>query len=218
MTYRHHSLVIQRTARYVTNGQPDANVREVWFLCHGYGQLAEEFLRYTETLNDGTRYLVAPEGLSRFYREGTRGRIGASWMTKEDRESEISDYVKYLDAVYAEVFQHIDRDKVKVSVLGFSQGVHTAARWITAGELVHADSLVVWGSPIPKELHGREGFRRLRAVDLFVAYGNQDDYIPLQLVEEQRRQLAAHGITATEFQFNGGHRLDKATLRKIADR
>ena len=53
-----HRLAVARSARYVTLG-PMAGVREVWFVCHGYGQLATRFLRSFGPLDDGTRLLVA---------------------------------------------------------------------------------------------------------------------------------------------------------------
>src|SRR5881396_3950063 len=100
-----HHLSVSRTARYFTLGERSAAVEEVWFACHGYGQLGARFLEKLRVLDDGTRYLVAPEGLSRFYlsESPTERRVGASWMTREDRLAEIEDYVRYLDAVYAVV-------------------------------------------------------------------------------------------------------------------
>ncbi|NIP78275.1 MAG: phospholipase, partial [Gemmatimonadetes bacterium] len=87
--------------------------REVWFVLHGYGQLAERFVRRFDALpgvRDGMRAVVAPEALSRFYVEeevtgphGPESRVGATWMTRADREHEIRDYVEYLDRVAAAV-------------------------------------------------------------------------------------------------------------------
>src|SRR5213595_2848351 len=87
-------------------------------------QLAARFLEKLRVLDDGHRYLVAPEGLSRFYlsESPTERRVGASWMTREDRLAEIEDYVRYLDAVYADVFGFLDRALVTAHALGFSQG------------------------------------------------------------------------------------------------
>src|SRR5439155_683249 len=123
-----HHLSVSRTARYFTLGERSAAEAEVGFACHGYGQLAARFLEKLRVLDDGTRYLVAPEGLSRFYlsESPTERRVGASWMTREDRLAEIADYVQYLDAVYQEVFGLLDRSQVTVHALGFSQGVATA--------------------------------------------------------------------------------------------
>src|SRR6059036_4311653 len=123
-----HHLSVSRTARYFTLGERSAAVAEVWFACHGYGQLAARFLEKLRVLDDGTRYLVAPEGLSRFYlsESPTERRVGASWMTREDRLAEIADYVQYLDAVYATVRTGRERSRARVTVLGFSQGTATA--------------------------------------------------------------------------------------------
>src|SRR2546427_10238453 len=128
-----HHLSVARTARYFTLGEISPGVREVWFVCHGYGQLAGRFLRHFEPLADGTRLLVAPEALSRFYLEGTTGparerKGGATWMTSEDRLSEIDDYVRYLDALHAEGFARVERGAVTRPLLGFSQAPATACR------------------------------------------------------------------------------------------
>ena len=48
-----HHLSVARTARYYTLGEPGAT--EVWFVCHGYGQLAGRFLRRFEPIADGFR-------------------------------------------------------------------------------------------------------------------------------------------------------------------
>src|SRR5205809_2907590 len=106
-----HHLSVAKTARYFTLGERSGGVAQVWFVCHGYGQLAGRFLEKLRVLDDGTgRLLVAPEGLSRFYlsESPAERRVGACWMTREDRLAEIDDYVQYLDAVYAAVFTHLD--------------------------------------------------------------------------------------------------------------
>src|SRR5437867_9781706 len=64
---KEHHIGVSRTARYFTLGDSSREVGEVWFVCHGYGQLAARFLEKLRVLDDGRRYLVAPEGLSRFY-------------------------------------------------------------------------------------------------------------------------------------------------------
>src|SRR6476469_3720019 len=105
-----HSTVVPRTARYYTLGPTHGFPRELWFVCHGYGQLASRFLRQFAPLDDGTRLIVAPEALSRYYldpvaerRHQREPRVGASWMTREDRFAEIVDYVSYLDQLAGEV-------------------------------------------------------------------------------------------------------------------
>src|SRR5439155_1591110 len=39
-----HHIGVSRSARYFTLGEKPQGVAEVWFACHGYGQLAARFL------------------------------------------------------------------------------------------------------------------------------------------------------------------------------
>src|SRR5881296_4496989 len=133
-----HHITTSRTARYYTLGQLGPSTREIWFVCHGYGQLAGRFVRHFEPLAGKTRFMVAPEALSRFYLEDTavpasQRKVGATWMTREDRLREIDDYVRYLDALHAEVFARVERGAVTLHLLGFSQGTATACRWAARG-------------------------------------------------------------------------------------
>src|SRR5437660_2587937 len=148
-----HHIGVSRTARYFTLGEKPQGVAEVWFACHGYGQLAARFLEKLRVLDDGRRYLVAPEGLSRFYlsESPAERRVGASWMTREDRLAEIDDYVPYLDAVSADVFRSLDRARVTVHALGYSQGAATASRWVAMGK-AKIDRLTLWGGEFPPDL------------------------------------------------------------------
>ena len=110
---RERHIRVARTARYYTLGSAGTHLREVWLVCHGYRQLARRFLSRFADLDDGTRLIVAPEGLSRFYLHdpasghGKEVPIGATWMTREDRENEITDYVGFLDGVLDEVLYEV---------------------------------------------------------------------------------------------------------------
>ena len=120
-----HHLTVPRTARYFLLGEPDS-ADEIWFLLHGYGQLAASFVRWFEPAARPGRLLVAPEGLSRAYFEeqGAR-RVGASWMTREDREAEMADYVQYLDLLADQLVGELPPTP-PILVHGFSQGTATA--------------------------------------------------------------------------------------------
>ncbi len=83
--------------------------------------------------------VVAPEAMNRFYlvtptSAPARDRpVGATWMTREDRDSEIADYVEYLDALFDEVASDAANGGARVNVIGFSQGAATATRWVAHG-------------------------------------------------------------------------------------
>ena len=125
-----NTLLVPKTARYYTLGAAPYITKTVWFVLHGYGQAAEYFIRHFSDLDLGMNVVIAPEGLSRFYVNGLTGRVGASWMTKEDREDEIKDQCEYLNAVAMDAGIDLQNPKQKIVLLGFSQGTATTVRWL----------------------------------------------------------------------------------------
>ena len=98
---KEHLITTDYTARYYTLGEINEDPQqEVWVVLHGYGQLAQYFVRKFEPLLQDDVCVVAPEGLSLFYLRGTEGRVGATWMTSEFREHAISNYLVYLQKLY----------------------------------------------------------------------------------------------------------------------
>jgi predicted esterase len=213
-----HRLAVRRSARFYTLGEPGPSTREVWFACHGYGQLAGRFLEKLRVLDDGRRYLVAPEGLSRFYlsESPTERRVGASWMTREDRLAEIDDYVQYLDAVYADVFGSLARAQVTLHAVGYSQGASTVSRWAAMGN-AQIDRLTLWGGEFPPDLDLSLDtvVNRLRAARMTLVYGRSDEYITPKVVQTITARLRQHGIPFNEIPFDGGHELNEAVLRTL---
>jgi len=215
-----HHLSVAKTARYFTLGERSGGVAQVWFACHGYGQLAGRFLEKLRVLDDGTRYLVTPEGLSRFYlsESPTERRVGASWMTREDRLAEIADYVQYLDAVYQDVFGVLDRSQVTAHALGFSQGAATVSRWTAMGK-ARVDRLMLWGGEFPPDLDLtlETIVDRLRAARLSLVYGRADQFITPKVVAAIAQRLRTHGIPVREIPFDGGHELNDGVLKGLGD-
>jgi predicted esterase len=219
MNERH--IRVARTARYYTLGSPGPHLREAWLVCHGYQQLARRFLPRFSDLDDGTRLIVAPEGLSRFYlhdSESSHGKevpIGATWMTREDRENEITDYVGFLDAVLDEVSEESGGEIARLTVLGFSQGAHTACRWVVAGETA-VERLILWGAYLPDDFDLDRGPDRLGSVELILVRGVLDHYISEEAHASQEARLEELGIPFKTITHDGGHELDPALLRQIA--
>jgi predicted esterase len=216
-----HALRVRRTARYYTLGEPSAAVRDVWFVCHGYGQPASELISQFEPIVDPSRLIVAPEALSRFYVttasgfHGPDAPVGASWMTREDRDNEIADYVAYLDELYAKIFETINRGSVRVTVLGFSQGGATANRWLTRGKS-KADRLIMWGSLLPSDADLNEAAQFFRDVELTIVYGTRDQFGKREMIDNYEKLLRQHGIPYRLRTFVGGHRMDRDTLAVLA--
>jgi predicted esterase len=213
-----HHLTTPRTARYYTLGEQVRTPAEIWMVCHGYGQLAERFLAQLDALDDGRRLVVAPEGLSRFYLEsgshGPESRVGASWMTSEDRLTEIEDYVRYLDAVFEAACRPVDRSGARLTVLGFSQGTATASRWAMRGK-PRVDRLVLWAGLLPPDVEPGAHRRALNAQDLVLVRGDRDELTSGAAFAEQQAALDRAGVRYRLLTFEGGHHLDADVLRRL---
>ena len=209
-----HRLAVTRTARYFTD-EPAGDLREVWFVLHGYGQRADAFLRAFAPIQDGHRLFVAPEALSRFYLPGHQ-TVGASWMTKAMREAEIDDYVAFLDAVAADVFARHDRAGVRLVVLGFSQGTATASRWALLGH-ARPDRLVLWAGDVAHDLDLDAHREALTRLGLTFVLGSDDEYLTPERLVQQEATLIEHSIPYRLVPFSGGHHLKSAVLQTLAD-
>ena len=202
-----HCITAPRTARYFTLGAPES-AQDVWFVCHGYGQLAARFLERFRAVESPERCIVAPEALSRFYlsEHPAERRVGASWMTKEDRLHEIEDYVRYLDAVYAQVAP----GRKGVTALGFSQGTATVCRWAALGSS-RIDRLILWGGEVPPDLD----LQRLRVPKLMLVYGTRDEFFTPKVVAANEKRLRDHGVPYELISFEGGHAIDVETVKRL---
>lgn len=216
---REQRLIVRRSTRYYVDGSLDGSARDVWIACHGYGQLAAGFIGDLEVLRGAGRVVVAPEGLSRFYFEtgfhGPDSKVGATWMTREDREAEIADYVAYLDALHDTVFAAVDRTKAKLTVLGFSQGTATASRWVAQGK-VRPDRLVLWGGLLPPDLDLAAARDRLARADLTIVAGRRDKFVDETKLTAQLAALERAGVKARSVRHSGGHRINANVLSELA--
>jgi predicted esterase len=215
-----HHIEVRRSARYYTLGSLNRETHDLWIACHGYGQLALPFLTSMAKVAAPDRLIVAPEGFSRFYVDRTSmttdppPKVGASWMTREDRDIEIADQIVYLDALLAALRNHL-RDDVRLRLLGFSQGVATVCRWVARGT-VRPDELIVWAGSFPPEIDPVEFGQRVRGVPVTMVFGTRDQLMPMAAGNAQLERLTAAGIDARLLSFDGGHRLDDATLVSLA--
>ena len=209
-------LTVTRTARYQQLGELSAATKRVWFVCHGYGQLAAYFARHFAFLPeaDPATVVIVPEGLSRFYLNGNGGRVGASWMTRDDRLHEIADHVGYLNQLAGTVLAACS-PKVQVTVLGFSQGTATVARWLAQAPFRPAH-LVLWAGGFPDDLPPETSHKLLQSLPLTLVVGTQDEYVNASQVEQQLAQLRALGSTPRLVRFEGKHELNAGVLRELA--
>jgi len=206
-----HEIKISKTARFFQLGEKSEETKEIWFVLHGYGQLASSFLKRFAMLNDRKILVVAPEGLHRFYWEGFSGKVVASWMTKEERQSDISDYIAYLDAVFTQV---VSEDVVRIRLLGFSQGTATACRWALLGK-AKFDDLILWSGAFPDDVDYINNTALFNSLNIKLLVGDKDPFFSMQQVEEHKEAIVSQGVEVELIQFEGEHKIYDEPLKSI---
>jgi predicted esterase len=203
-------LQFQFTGRYFANGNPDAD--DIWFILHGQGQLSYFFSRKFESISSPERLLVFPEGLNRYYLEGYSGRVGAGWMTREDRETDIENYIAYLNSVYDKLCK--DKDPKQITILGFSQGAATASRWVADGH-ISCKRLILWAGILPPDMNIDLVHKVFSRLELVTVYGLKDPYLNEDRKSEQLHIMKDLDVESQFITFDGGHDIDQETLKKL---
>lgn len=219
-----HHLTTARTARYFTLGAPIAETKHVWFVLHGYAQLAQRFLRHFKGIVPADTLIVAPEALSRFYLELPRAdrrhmeRVGAAWMTREDRLADISDTRAWLDSVYRSIVDEVTRATNKtpeVTVLAFSQSVAIAMRWI-AGGVVNPARVIMWAGSLANDVNPDEFRAGLGSAEVTLVAGEFDQFLTEKARAMVLGQWQALGITPHEIVYTDGvHELEPRVLVEL---
>lgn len=137
-------------------------------------------------------------------------------MTSEDRESEIDDYVGYLDLLHDEIFSVIDRAKVRLWVLGFSQGVSTVARWVVKGK-VEPDRVVMASGMLPAELDAATAGRLTARSPLTITFGDADEFATAQHIGSEEAKVRQLRIPYETIRFQGGHTITPGLLSQLTN-
>ncbi len=209
-------IIVEKTARLFSLGEPGLRVKRLIIALHGYGQLPSYFLRKFAHLENAERRVVAPEGLHRFYLEGTSGRVGASWMTKEARLDDIRDQAKHLDTVL-ELERNNSPNIEHVTLVGFSQGVSTACRWMDHRDGKGIDHLICWAGSFPPDIDYAVKKSAFDSVQFDAVFGDADEYAPEDKVQEVLGQLAEFDIRPTLHRYHGGHSVEPELLKEIIE-
>ncbi len=214
MKFEKHYLEIKKTARFFTLGELTDKTLAVWFVLHGYGQLAEFFIKKFECIAGENNFIVAPEALNKFYLKGFSGRVGATWMTKEERLKEIKDYALYLDKVYFQIINNQKYENIKINLLGFSQGAHTAVRWAIYGK-PKINNLILWSGSFPAEPEIENHLPLFNGMNVFILSGSNDEFIDEKSVQIETERLNKLGLKFHSLRFDGGHEIKKETLQQL---
>lgn len=200
-------LKISKTQRYFTLGKQE-KATKILIVLHGYGQLAEHFIRKFQQLSEDY-YIVAPEGMHHFYLNGSSGRVGTSWMTKEARINNIDENNEYLN----NLLKALKTEKIfsELLVLGFSQGGATAARW--QAQRKDIDQLILWASIFPPDLDA-SSFINLNKGTFVI--GKHDEFYDAAAQANEINKYKSLSFEIVE--YDGKHDIDAETLKNLLDR
>jgi predicted esterase len=204
-----YHIQVTKTARYFTLGTLNETTEEIWFVVHGFAQLAEDFLKSFEPLDNGRRFIVAPEALNKFYIKTGKPEVGATWMTREDREAEMKDYVVYLNKLYDEL--SVSGHQARIVVLGFSQGVATLSRWVYKNQR-RMDTLIFYAGEIANELQNAESVAAFNNEKKYLICGDQDQFINELNLPKVKSLLASFEFVS----FEGKHEIKAEVLEGLA--
>ncbi|WP_299216691.1 esterase [uncultured Aquimarina sp.] len=204
-------VVYQSTNTYDTLNELTSETKTVWLVFHGIGYLSRYFIRLFQSLDPKENYVIAPQAPSKYYKNNDYKKVGSSWLTKENTRTETKNVLNYIDSV-------IEAEKLpstaRFVVLGYSQGVSIASRWI-ASRQIQPDGFVMISGGFPKEL-GKEDFIFLtQKTKVTHILGEKDPYFELDKVEAEKIRVKEI-LSQIEFRSHpGGHELNIETLKDI---
>ncbi len=217
------TLATTRTARYAMAGSAAGTAQRWWMGLHGYGQTAASFIKPAVPIVPADTLLVAAEGLNRFYREMPRPdgshlqRVGATWMTRENREDDIADTVAWLSRLHAHVQADLPRGAATpFGLLAFSQGVATALRWLAHARLAPR-MLVLWAGGLPHDVDAELLHAVLQNTRVVVVTGTHDAFVTDARVREMQQTLHEWQLQAEWQTFDGEHHLDAPLLGALLE-
>ncbi|QAA80488.1 esterase [Aequorivita sp. H23M31] len=198
---------------YSTLNSFTEKTKNVWMVFHGLGYLSKYFINYFSELNSEENYIIAPQAPSKYYQDKRFKHVGASWLTKENTIMETENVLNYVDAVFE---NEITDEIPNLIVLGYSQGVSIAARWI-AKRKIQCNMLILHSGGIPVELKP-EDFEFLDpTAKVIYLYGDKDQYVTeARKTEEQLKGSKLFKDRLKIEVFEGIHKVNKEFLMKIS--
>lgn len=198
---------------YHTLNKLTEKTKNVWMVFHGMGYLSKYFINYFSELNAEENYIIAPQAPSKYYQDKAFKHVGASWLTRENTQTETENILNFVDAVF-------EKEKSvafpNLIVLGYSQGVSIATRWVAIRK-IQCDKLILHSGGIPKELQVVD-FEFLKSSSKVIyIYGNKDQYITeARKTEEQLKGSELFQSRLNIEVFDGIHEVSKEFLLKIS--
>jgi len=213
MDIQTHYLEVTKTARYSTFGNLSAKTKYFWFVLHGSDMRCEQMLYKFSQFDPEEHFVVAPEGMNRFYAEGFYGDVVASWMTKRDRLYEIHDFSLYLSELYRQYSQKLPANCKKI-VMGFSQGGTTIYRWLHRLQET-VDILFSYSGWIPEDIDLTQAATSLDKIQKILTYGTSDQYLKEDRIAALNAVIEKNNLDISIHPSEGDHRVNRENLTRL---
>lgn len=201
------------TNTYNTLNTLTDKTKNVWLVFHGMGYLSKYFIQYFSELDPNENFIIAPQAPAKYYQDMTFKRIGASWLTRENTAMETGNILNYVDAVFEKELSGIIP---KLIIMGYSQGVSVAARWV-ASRKIQCSKLIFHSGGIPKELSSLDFAFQNANTSVHCVYGNKDPFITeARKLEEKESGLNLFKNRLIIEEFDGRHEVNRSILAKIS--
>jgi len=205
------NISISKKARYFQLGKFSEQTKTVWFVFHGYGMLSQYFIKKFKSLENNQTVIISPEALSRFYIGENYDRVGASWITKEDKLDDIDDNITYLNSLFESTTKNIDLKSINIHVLGFSQGGATACRWILNSD-IKINSLGLWGADIPIDCLSKNNLGKWKQFKTTLIVGKKDEFISEENKKKFAKLLNSYSLNYDLIEYDGTHKIIEEVL------
>src|SRR5690554_4694175 len=200
---------------YCTLNSFTNKTKNVWIAFHGLGYLSKYFIDYFSELDPEENYIIALQAPSKYYQDRKFKHVGASWLTRENTAIETENVLNYVDAVFKE---EISGELPNLIVMGYSQGVSIAARWV-AKRKIQCDTLLLHSGGIPNELEPKDFEFLNPTAKVIYLYGNKDEYITeARKTEEQLKGSELFKNRLSIKVFDGIHEVNRDYLLEISKR
>src|SRR5688500_16919410 len=180
--------------RYLVRAPTTARPWPALFSFHGYGEDAATNLTALQRIPTASGWLlVAVQALHPFYTKNER--IGASWMTRQDRELAIADNLRYVAGVVEAVAHEFGLETSPIVFAGFSQGVAMAYR---AAATIPAAGVIVLAGDVPPDVTEP-------LPEVLIGRGSADDWYTDGKMAADVARLKGLARNVETSVFEGGH-------------
>tara|TARA_R110002012_G_scaffold41736_7_gene114144 strand:+ start:14905 stop:15546 length:642 start_codon:yes stop_codon:yes gene_type:complete len=201
------------TNTYHTLNNFTEETKNVWMVFHGMGYLSKYFINYFSELDADENYIIAPQAPSKYYQGKDFKHVGASWLTRENTQMETQNILNYIDEVYS---KEMVGKKTNLIVMGYSQGVSIATRWV-ASRKIHCNKLILHSGGIPNELEPADFEFLNTKTEVIYLYGNKDQYITEARKTEEKLKGSKLFQNRLKIEvFEGIHEVNREFLLKIS--